>query len=80
MALIFSIADTTLSDSSVGQGFAHGLGVTPDVVIITPKGVTGTGQATLISMDTVTVTLSYQGAVSVGSFDIDVIKYHSIIQ
>lgn len=79
MALIFTTTGYTLSVTGVGIGLAHGLGVTPDVVIFVPRATTATGGATLLTKDTTTITVASYGVGS-GLFDIHAIKYHSIIQ
>lgn len=79
MALIFTTTGYTLGNTGVGVGLAHGLGVTPDVVIFVPRATTATGGASLISKDTTTITIAAYG-VAAGLFDVHAIKYHSIIQ
>lgn len=79
MALIFTTTNYTLGSTGVGAGIAHGLGVTPDVVIFTARGTTATGGGSLISANTTTMTVAAFG-VAAGLFDINAIKYHSIIQ
>lgn len=79
MALIFTTTNFTLGNTGVGVGIAHGLGVTPDVVIFTPRATTATGGGSLISANTTTITVAAYG-IGAGLFDINAIKYHSIIQ
>lgn len=79
MALIFTTTNYTLSNTGIGIGLAHGLGVTPDVVIFVPRATTATGGGSLISAGTTTITVAAYGVGS-GLFDIHAIKYHSIIQ
>lgn len=79
MALIFTTTNYTLGATGVGIGIAHGLGVTPDIVIFTARGTTATGGGSLISANTTTMTVAAFGVTS-GLFDINAIKYHSIIQ
>ena len=79
MALIFTTTNYTLGNTGVGVGLAHGLGVTPDAVIFTPRATTATGGASLISANTTTITIAAYG-VAAGLFDVHAIKYHSIIQ
>ena len=79
MALIFTTTGYTLGNTGVGVGIAHGLGVTPDVVLFTARATTATGGGSLISKDTTTITVAAYG-VAAGLFDINAIKYHSIIQ
>lgn len=79
MALIFTTTAYTLGATGVGVGLAHGLGVTPDAVIFTPRATTATGGASLISKDATTITIAAYG-VGAGLVDVHAIKYHSIIQ
>ena len=79
MALIFTTTNYTLGATGVGVGIAHGLGVTPDVVIFTARATTATGGGAVLSKDTTTITVASYGVGS-GLFDINAIKYHSIIQ
>ena len=79
MALIFTTTNYTLGATGVGVGLAHGLGVTPDVVIFVPRATTATGGGSLISANTTTITVCAYG-VGAGLFDIQAIKHHSIVQ
>ena len=79
MALIFTTTNYTLGATGVGVGIAHGLGVTPDVVLFTPRATTATGGGALISANTTTMTVAAYG-VGAGLFDINAISYHSIIK
>lgn len=79
MALIFTTTNYTLGATGVGVGLAHGLGVTPDVVLFVPRATTATGGGALLTANTTTITVAAYG-VGAGLFDIHAIKYHSIIQ
>lgn len=79
MSLIFSTTNYTLGNTGVAVGLAHGLGVTPNLVIFTARATTATGGGSLISKDTTTITVCAFG-VAAGLFDITAIKHHSIVQ
>ncbi len=75
--LTYTQLGQTLTVTGVTVRITHGIGTTPDFVILTPSGTTATGGATVVAKTAQYVDIAAYGVAS-GLVDVCAVVFHSI--